>query len=87
MGSKAVATGSWSIAAAHGDEGGEAIPLDFVMKIVERIVQSVDVPVTVDFEGGYAASPDAVAANCLKVINAGAVGINFEDQVVKGDGL
>lgn len=86
-GSKAVATGSWSIAAAHGYKDGEAMPLDFVLKIVQRIVQSVDLPVTVDFEGGYAALPDDVAANGLKVIKAGAVGINFEDQVVKGEGL
>jgi len=86
-GSKAVATGSWSIAAAHGFDDGEAMPLDFVLQIVERIVASVDVPVTVDFEGGYAVSPDDVAKNALMVIKAGSVGINFEDQVVQGDGL
>ena len=86
-GSKAVATGSWSIAAAHGFEDGETMPLDFVLQIVERIVASVDVPVSVDFEGGYAVSPDDVAKNALMMIKAGAVGINFEDQVVQGDGL
>ena len=83
----AVATGSWSIVAAHGYEDGEAIPLDFILRIVERICASVDVPVTVDFEGGYATDPDEVAENIRKVIRAGAVGINFEDRVVKGEGL
>lgn len=86
-GSKAIATGSWSVAAAHGYADGEAMPLDFVLQVVARITQAVDVPVTVDFEGGYAVAPDAVAANVRRVIDAGAVGINFEDQVVNGDGL
>ncbi|MCB1624857.1 MAG: isocitrate lyase/phosphoenolpyruvate mutase family protein [Pseudomonadales bacterium] len=86
-GAKAVATGSWSVAAAHGFADGEAIPLDFALIIVERIVQSVDVPVTVDFEGGYSEAPEQVAANVLRVMKAGAVGINFEDQIVNGEGL
>ena len=86
-GARAVATGSWSVAAAHGYADGEDIPLDFVLRIVDRIVQSVDLPLTVDFEGGYAAAPADVAANVARVIAAGAVGINFEDRVVKGAGL
>jgi 2-methylisocitrate lyase-like PEP mutase family enzyme len=86
-GAHAVATGSWSMAAAHGYDDGEAILLDFVLRIVERICASVDVPVTVDFEGGYATDPDEVAENTRKVIRAGAVGINFEDRVVMGEGL
>lgn len=86
-GAPAVATGSWAMAAAHGYDDGEAIPLDLVLTLVERISASVDVPVTVDFEGGYAAEPEAVAENVRKVIQAGAIGINFEDRVVRGEGL
>lgn len=86
-GAPAVATGSWSMAAAHGYDDGEAIPLDLVLRLVARICAGVDVPVTVDFEGGYATDPDEVAENVRKVIRAGAVGINFEDRVVKGEGL
>lgn len=86
-GASAVATGSWSVAAAHGFGDGENIPLDFVLMIVERIAQSVDLPLTVDFEGGYAEEPEQVAANVERVIAAGAIGINFEDQVVNGAGL
>lgn len=86
-GAMAVATGSWSMAAAHGYDDGEAIPLNFVLEIVERICASVDLPVTVDFEGGYGTDPDEVAENVRKVIRAGAAGINFEDRVVKGEGL
>ncbi len=75
------------MAAAHGYDNGEAIPLDFVLRIFKRICASVEVPVTVDFEGGYATDPDKVAENVRQVIRTGAVGINFEDGVVKGDGL
>ena len=86
-GSKAIATGSWSVAAAHGYKDGESIPLEFSLEIVKRIADTVDLPLTVDFEGAYAIAPDDVAANVGKVIQAGAVGINFEDQVVGGEGL
>ena len=86
-GARAVATGSWSVAAAQGYPDGQAIPLDLVLTIVARIAATVDVPVTLDFEGGYAEAPDDLAANLARVIAAGAVGINFEDQVVGGAGL
>lgn len=86
-GAKAIATGSWSVAAAHGFEDGEAMPLDFVLTIVQRIAQSVDLPLTVDFEGGYSVDPSQIAVNVAKVMKAGAVGINFEDQIVNGEGL
>lgn len=86
-GANAVATGSWSVAAAHGFEDGEAIPLSFVLQIVERIVKAVDLPVTVDFEGGYAADTEGLAVNARKVIKAGAIGINFEDQIIREEGL
>ena len=84
---KAVATGSWSMAAAHGYPDGEAIPLDMVESIVRRIACSVDVPVTVDFESAYAVDPEQAAENVARIIRAGAIGINFEDGIIGGDGL
>jgi 2-methylisocitrate lyase-like PEP mutase family enzyme len=86
-GAKAVATGSWSVAAAQGYKDGESIPLDFVLQIVNRIAESVDVPLSVDFEGAYASAPATVTQNVRKLIQAGAIGINFEDQRVGGDSL
>jgi 2-methylisocitrate lyase-like PEP mutase family enzyme len=86
-GASAIATGSWSMAAAHGYDDGEELPLDLVLMLVERICTSVDVPVTVDFEGGYATDPHQVADNVRRVIQAGAIGINFEDRIVHGNGL
>lgn len=86
-GSKAVATGSWSMAAAHGFDDGEAIPLDLIETIVGRIASAVELPLTVDFEGGYAKDPDGVAMNAARIIAAGAVGLNFEDRIVGSGAL
>ena len=86
-GAKAIATGSWSIAAANGYADAEEIPLDRVIWNIERIASSVDLPVSIDFEGGYGVSPDKLRENVSRVIDAGAIGINFEDQVVGGEGL
>lgn len=86
-GAKAIATGSWSVAAAQGYTDGQAIPIDLVLQIVSRITETVDLPVTVDFEGGYAEVPEDVAANAARLIGVGAIGVNFEDQIVGGSGL
>jgi 2-methylisocitrate lyase-like PEP mutase family enzyme len=86
-GSKAIATGSWSVAAAHGFDDGEAIPFDLIETIVGRIASSVELPLTVDFEGGYAKDPDGVATNAARIIKAGAIGLNFEDRIVGSGAL
>ena len=59
-GGKAIATSSWSVAEAQGYRDGETIPIGLAEQIIGRIVATIDVPVTVDFEGGY--SEDR--ANC-----------------------
>jgi len=41
-------TGSWSVANANGYADGERVPLDFAIDNLLRIVQAVDLPVTVD---------------------------------------
>ncbi len=86
-GAKAVATGSWSVAGAQGYPDGERIPLELLLTIVTRIVETVNVPVSVDFEGGYAHDPEPLASNVTRLIQTGVVGINFEDQIVGGEGL
>ncbi|MEO1688971.1 MAG: isocitrate lyase/phosphoenolpyruvate mutase family protein, partial [Pseudomonadota bacterium] len=86
-GAPAVATGSWSMAAAHGYPDGERMPLELVLTLVGRIVETVDLPITVDFEGAYALAPAEAAENVRKLIAAGAVGLNIEDRIVHGEGL
>lgn len=59
-GAKAIATSSWSVAAAQGYADGEQLPLEDALTVVARIAKCVKVPVTIDFEGGYAADPEAI---------------------------
>jgi 2-methylisocitrate lyase-like PEP mutase family enzyme len=86
-GARAIATGSASVAAAHGFEDAEALPLELVLANAARVARAVDLPVTIDFEGAYAAEPEGVASNMARLAETGAVGCNFEDQVVGGEGL
>jgi 2-methylisocitrate lyase-like PEP mutase family enzyme len=86
-GAKAIATSSWSVAAAQGFKDGEDLPLAFAEQIVGRIIATIDVPVSVDFEGGYSDDDRRLAANIVKLLDLGIIGINFEDRVVKGKGL
>jgi len=86
-GAPALATGSWSVAAAQGYPDGEAIPLDLLETIAARIAAAVDLPLSVDFEGSYAVEPEGVQSNVARIIAVGAIGMNFEDQIVGGDTL
>ncbi|CCM74192.1 isocitrate lyase/PEP mutase family protein [Rhizobium mesoamericanum] len=86
-GAKALATGSWSVAAAQGYGDGEKIPLETLVATTRQITAVNDLPLSVDFEGAYSTEPAGAAANVEVLIDAGATGINFEDQVVGGDGL
>lgn len=86
-GAKAIATGSWSVANAQGYRDGEIIPVELVEQIVGRIAATIDVPVTVDFEGGYSDDEGELADNVSRLLDLGIIGINFEDRVVKGSGL
>ena len=76
-----VATTSAGVAASLGYPDGGAVPAREMFEAVARIARAVSVPVTADIEHAYATSPDAVADNVLRVIAAGAVGINLEDIV------
>jgi 2-methylisocitrate lyase-like PEP mutase family enzyme len=86
-GAKAIATGSASVAAAHGFHDAEALPIELALANAERVAAAVDLPVTIDFEGAYAADPGGVAANIGRLAGTGAIGCNFEDQVIGGEGL
>ena len=86
-GAKALATGSHPVADANGWPDGQKVPIDFALGNARRIAQSVDLPLTVDYEGAYSAQPDQGAANVARLKETGAVGCNFEDQRVAGEGL
>ena len=86
-GAKAIATSSWAVAEAQGYRDGEAIPIELAEQIIARIAATVDAPVTADFEGGYTEDDGELADNVARLIDLGVIGINFEDRVVKNDGL
>jgi 2-methylisocitrate lyase-like PEP mutase family enzyme len=86
-GAKALATGSHPVADAHGWPDGQQVPLDFALANAARIVNAVELPLTVDFEGAYSADPGEGAANVVRLAATGAVGCNFEDQVIGSEGL
>jgi len=86
-GAPVIATSSWAVAAAQGYGDGESMPFAFAEQIVVRIAAAVDIPVTVDVEGGYSEDPHVCAANVARLMDHGIVGINFEDRIVNGSGL
>lgn len=86
-GAPVIATSSWAVAAAQGYGDGEAIPFAFVEQLIARIVSAVDIPVTVDVEGGYGDDPRVCAENVARLMDFGVVGINIEDRIVHGTGL
>ena len=86
-GAKALATGSHPVADANGWPDGQNVPIDFALANAKRIVDSIEVPLTVDFESAYSADPEEGGANVARLKATGAVGCNFEDQVIGGEGL
>ena len=86
-GAKALATGSHPVGDASGFGDAQQVPLDYVFDNARRIVNAVDLPLTVDFEGAYSSDPEEGGANAARLAETGAVGCNFEDQVVGGEGL
>lgn len=75
----AIGTTSAGVAAALGYPDGGVVPAREMVEAVARIARAVRVPVSADIEHAYGATPDAVADVVLRVIAAGAVGINVED--------
>jgi 2-methylisocitrate lyase-like PEP mutase family enzyme len=86
-GAKAIATGSHPVGDASGYGDGQQVPLDFVIDNAKRVVASVQLPVTIDFESAYAVEAEEAGANVARLKATGAVGCNFEDQIIGGQGL
>ena len=86
-GAQAVATGSAPVAMANGYLDGENIPLELALDNIARIVKAVENPVSLDLEGCYGVAPEAVSQTVSRAMDTGIIGINFEDQIVGGDGL
>lgn len=79
-GAKAIATGSWGVACAHGYKDGETFPIEMVLTNLAQILRVTDLPVTLDFEAGYGTGPAEVEVSVARAADAGATGINLEDK-------
>ena len=76
----AIATTSTGVAWCYGYKDGEHIPPHLVIETINRITQTVSVPVTADIEGGYYRNNIEKFSQFIhNIIEAGAIGINIED--------
>jgi 2-methylisocitrate lyase-like PEP mutase family enzyme len=83
LGFEALATTSSGFAYTLGRLDGGAT-LDDVVAHVAALAHASDLPVSVDLENGYGASPDAAALAIRRVADAGAVGGSIEDYDPSG---
>lgn len=82
-GFRGLTIGSHPVADAIGSADGEKMKITAYLKVVKRIVNAVDIPVSVDVEAGYGLQPGELIHRLLSV---GAAGANIEDVVhTEGD--
>lgn len=80
-GVQALATASHAVSDARGVPDGEGLTVEQALEAVRIIVGAVELPVSVDFERGYAPDAAGVAANVRRLAEAGAAGLNLEDSL------
>jgi 2-methylisocitrate lyase-like PEP mutase family enzyme/ketosteroid isomerase-like protein len=80
-GYKAIGTSSQAVAKTFGYEDGEKLPFETLFQVAKRVVGVINIPFTVDIEGGYSRSASEIAAKIEKLHDAGVVGVNLEDTV------
>ncbi len=61
-----------------------AVTRDDVLAHLTSLCAAVDLPVNADFESGFAADPEAVAANVARAIETGVAGLSIEDRRIDG---
>jgi len=84
LGFKALASTSAGIAWSLGRADNE-LPRDVVLDHLRALCAATDLPVNADFEDGFAAAPDEVAANAKLAVATGVAGLSIEDR--DGTGL
>ena len=80
-GARAIGTTSAGVAWSLGYPDGQRLEHALLVETVGRIIAAVSVPVTVDLEAGYGATPSEVCDTVEAVVGVGAVGINLEDRM------
>ena len=85
-GVKALATASHAVSFAHGVPDNEGLTVQQALESARIIAGAVRIPVSVDFEKGYAADAAGVRDNVARLIEAGAAGLNIEDSLEAASG-
>jgi 2-methylisocitrate lyase-like PEP mutase family enzyme len=75
----AVGTTSFGIARAHGLRDGANEAWEATLATAARMAAMLQVPLSVDMEGGFGGAPDDVARRARALADAGAAGFNLED--------
>jgi 2-methylisocitrate lyase-like PEP mutase family enzyme len=84
LGFEALATTSSGMAAAKGRLDHD-ISLDDVLAHAGEIVAATDLPVSCDFENGFADDPEGVARNIALAMETGLAGASVEDSTERAD--
>jgi 2-methylisocitrate lyase-like PEP mutase family enzyme len=79
LGFRAIATTSAGLAWSIGRPQYE-IAFDDVLEHLASICEKVDLPVTADFESGFARDPEGVGVNVDVVVDTGIAGFSIEDR-------
>ena len=78
LGSVALATSSAGFAQALGRMDGE-VTYEEKLEHCAALAEATSIPITVDFENGFADSPKAVAEHVVELSQTGVVGASIED--------
>jgi methylisocitrate lyase len=79
LGFRALATTSSGFAWSTGRRDNH-VTLEDALNHYRALVASANVPVSADFEGGFAVEPEAVAANVTRAMATGVAGLSIEDR-------
>jgi 2-methylisocitrate lyase-like PEP mutase family enzyme len=79
LGFEALATTSSGFAWSRGRQDNH-VTLDDALEYFRAVASAVDVPVSADFEGGFAVDPEGVATNVMRAIGTGVAGLSIEDS-------
>lgn len=80
---KVIGTSSLAIANSLGFEDGEELSFDTLLTIVKQIISKVNIPLSVDIEGGYSRDTNQIIENIISLYEIGVVGVNIEDSIVR----
>ncbi|WP_395375318.1 isocitrate lyase/phosphoenolpyruvate mutase family protein [Marinicella sp. W31] len=81
-GFQAIGTSSAAMAENLGYSDGERMPFSVLLEQIRSIREAVDLPLSVDIEGGYSRDPGIISEHIYQLSQMGVVGINIEDSVV-----